>query len=441
MEIVFIYLSIGMIFFFSLLYIIKNVFSIKRLNFFSWYLLGIIISFVFPYFYLSIKNEDFSYFPKDWSTIVFGFLILLGSIILTYIGYVSGRSIKKIKNNYTNNKHHLFLYFISKLFQCYAIFIFVYSFELLIQNRSLIKNNMLLREIIFSKIDVITLHGVLVLLPMAVSIYYLYIYIHEKNKSALYYFIFYFILSLNPAFITGERTALIKVLLLSLLVIYERYPRSKYLIYSFSFIVLILYLYSSFKVTLLNSKNLFLDIIKKDFDMNWSLWYIIENTNLFYSKIISFPGSGYLYTFLVFLPRNIAPFKGYSSTMQFTYYYGIQNNIPLGASTIGQLNWQYKFGVMPEALINFGYLGVITISILLGIILWYMEVVYNKYKITYGIFAYISLAFTFLPFFTIITLSLPIAIEEIIMIKGLKYKKNAGLLEKVRKTKIRTEGT
>lgn len=441
MEIVFIYLSIGMIFFFSLLYIIRNVFKKKQLNFFSWYLLGIIISFVFPYLYLSIMNEDFNYFPKDLSTIVFGFLILLISIILTYIGYVSGRSIKKIKNNYIKNNNHLIFYFISKLFQCYSIFIFVYSFALLIQNRDLIKNNMLLREIIFSKIDAITLHGVLLLLPMVVSIYYLYIYLHERNKSALYYFIFYFILSLSPAFAVGERTALIKVFLLPLLVIYERYPRSKYLIYSFSFIVLIIYLYSSFKVTLLHSENLFLDITKNDFDMNWNLWYIMENANLFYSKIISFPGSGYLYTFLIFLPRNIAPFKGYSSTMQFTYYYGIQNNIPLGASTIGELSWQYKFGVMQEALTNFGYLGVITVSILVGIVLWHMEVVYNKYKITYGIFAYISLAFTFLPFFTIITLSLPIAIEEIIMIKGLKYQKNANFLEKVKKTKICTEST
>ncbi|AST58538.1 membrane protein [Thermoanaerobacterium thermosaccharolyticum] len=420
MEIFFIYIIIGIILLLFFAYINNNLFFKRKLNLFSWYFIGIVLSFIFPYIYCILTNNKFYYFPNDVYTIVVAFLVLFGSIILTYFGYL----IRKKKFNNISDitiKTNLIYFWISKLILFYSVFISLYSLILVILNKNIITNNMDLRNIVFSKLDFITLHGTLITLPTAVSVYYFYNYINVKKRTYLYYFLFYFILSLISSFITGERSFLIISILLPFMLLYEKRGETRYLFLFLFITIVILILYAKFKVTLIYSNNAISDIIKKDIDMNWNLWYILNNSGLFSSKIISFPGSGYLYTILIFLPRTIAPFKGYSTTMQFTYYYGIQNSIPMGTYSINQMNWQYKFGIIQEALVNFGYFGIVYFSLLLGIILYYMENIHHKYKITYGILALISLVFPFTPFFTAITLLLPIVLAEIVLIKGEKY--------------------
>lgn len=418
MEVWFIYISITTIAFLSIGYVTRNMFY-TRLNFFGWYLIGIVISFIFPYIYCTVTNNDFYYSPTDVNTITISFIVLLSSLFLTYCCYRVG---KKTDDYFSFNiaiKRSSACYWVSKLILFYSIFISFYSLILFFINRNIIRHNMVLRNIVFSRVDFITLHGVLLSLPIAVSVFFIYRYINSKEKKYSYFFLFYFILSLFSSFIIGERSFLIRAFFLPLLVLYESYKKNRYLILSSFVIIVFLIFYSIlFKVTLIYSTNPINDIIIKDLDMNWNLWYIVENSSLFSSKIISFPGSGYLYNILIFLPREIAPFKGHSTTLQFTYYYGIQSNIPLGADSITQMNWQYKFGIMQEALVNFGYFGLAYFSLLLGLILRYMEKIYRRYKLTYGILAYISMAFSYSPLFTITTLLLPIVLTEIILAKG-----------------------
>lgn len=214
------------------------------------------------------------------------------------------------------------------------------------------------------------------------------------------------------------------MILLVFLVLYERYRKNRYVVAAVLASVAVLLIYSmSFKVTLTHSTSLINDIITRDLDMNWNLWYIIERANILSSDIISSPGSGYLYNALIFAPRRILPFKGYSTTLQFTYYYGTENNIPLGASNISEMNWQYKFGMIQESLMNFGYFGLICFSVLLGLILRRMESTYSKYRLTYGVLAYISMTFSYSPLFTITTLLLPAVLAQVVLEKGLTSKR------------------
>ena len=68
------------------------------------------------------------------------------------------------------------------------------------------------------------------------------------------------------------------------------------------------------------------------------------------SDILPYPGAGYVYTTLFFVPRAMAPFKGYATAIEFT------------AAIVNQpaelVNWRFGVGVVEEGLLNGGVLFV-----------------------------------------------------------------------------------
>jgi hypothetical protein len=75
---------------------------------------------------------------------------------------------------------------------------------------------------------------------------------------------------------------------------------------------------------------------------------ILAHSNLIGTRILDYPGAGYVYSFLFFVPRSIAPFKGLSDGVAYTAY-------KTGASP-DDTSWVLGIGAIDELIINFGFL-------------------------------------------------------------------------------------
>lgn len=68
------------------------------------------------------------------------------------------------------------------------------------------------------------------------------------------------------------------------------------------------------------------------------------------TEVMPYPGAGYVYTALFFVPRGLLPEKGFATAIEFT---GAVVNEP--ASLV---NWRFGVGVVEELMLNFGTLAV-----------------------------------------------------------------------------------
>jgi hypothetical protein len=69
------------------------------------------------------------------------------------------------------------------------------------------------------------------------------------------------------------------------------------------------------------------------------------------SRALPYPGAGYVYTGLFYVPRIVAPFKGSSTASWFT--------AAVFSSNDTKLNWGFGVGGIEELLLNLGWLGLI----------------------------------------------------------------------------------
>lgn len=76
----------------------------------------------------------------------------------------------------------------------------------------------------------------------------------------------------------------------------------------------------------------------------------IENSPPVGSRLMPYPGAGYVYSTLLYVPRSLAPFKGSSSTTQFTAK--LDHTEPINT------RWNLAFGAIDELTLNFGWLFV-----------------------------------------------------------------------------------
>ncbi len=83
------------------------------------------------------------------------------------------------------------------------------------------------------------------------------------------------------------------------------------------------------------------------------------------SKILPYPMSGYVYNIFFYIPRKIAPFKGYSTASYFTSY--------LVGSDVLEIDWGFGFGLVEELALNMGLLSVIPGLIMWGILMGLLD--------------------------------------------------------------------
>lgn len=76
----------------------------------------------------------------------------------------------------------------------------------------------------------------------------------------------------------------------------------------------------------------------------------IDRSPLLGTEVMPYPGSGYVYTALFFVPRALLPEKGFATAIEFT---AAVVNEP--ASLV---NWRFGVGVVEELMLNFGTLAV-----------------------------------------------------------------------------------
>lgn len=89
---------------------------------------------------------------------------------------------------------------------------------------------------------------------------------------------------------------------------------------------------------------------------------VVNLSNPLGTKLLPYPGAGYVYSALYYVPRTIAPFKGYSSGAYFT-------GNALHADPGSDLGFSYAFGTIEELALNFGYALVLPLLVLVGMLL------------------------------------------------------------------------
>src|SRR5690606_1218127 len=71
------------------------------------------------------------------------------------------------------------------------------------------------------------------------------------------------------------------------------------------------------------------------------LYHAIDNSELTDTKILNYPMQGYVYTMLMYIPRPLAPFKGYSVTWHHTAYI-------MNWRVDDKRIWGFGLGILPE---------------------------------------------------------------------------------------------
>jgi hypothetical protein len=88
------------------------------------------------------------------------------------------------------------------------------------------------------------------------------------------------------------------------------------------------------------------ETIETDFYRGGVLISALEKTDLVGTKIMPYAMSGYLYTTLFYVPREIAPFKGWSTSQTFTAL--------VDKTLVEDTKWAFGVGVIEELLLNIG---------------------------------------------------------------------------------------
>lgn len=111
-----------------------------------------------------------------------------------------------------------------------------------------------------------------------------------------------------------------------------------------------------------DSKSLATDMVNGDLSRAPVLIDSIQKSQLFGTKIMSYPGAGYFYSAFLYVPRSLVPQKGVSTATVFT--------ATMTDSPIEGLGWGLGIGAFDELLLNFGWLlllpGVVFYGFMLG---------------------------------------------------------------------------
>jgi hypothetical protein len=386
---------------------------------FSWYILGQIMFFFFPYVLIQISNLDFR-FCESKDKAALGLIILMVSNVLSFLVYkIIASKENKIKTNILIINVIIFFIYI------FVFFSFVFSILSISEiGFSNINNNMAFRTYL-SKLGPLV---IILMFPIGVSTYYwLRIIEGERGFFVISKALLFSAMAIVVGLIRGQRTDLILIVLLPLLYLFNKKRKIKLLVISFIALILFSSVYAIlFKI---NTKHLGLNIFDAilrifvvDIDRNWTYWLALEHSGITTNGIMDIPYSGYLYTLLIFIPRKLCNFKGYFTETWFVFFMG--NNIVYewGVSSLADINWGITLSGLSEALINGGYIGVLLYSIVLGVILKKTENLIIKYRYLGCCIPFIAVLLSGYTFSNILIIYLPIIVTLFVLNKKELYK-------------------
>jgi hypothetical protein len=100
------------------------------------------------------------------------------------------------------------------------------------------------------------------------------------------------------------------------------------------------------------------DTIATDFYRGNVLASTLEKTELIGTKVLPYPMAGYIYCLFYYFPRNIAPFKGWSTSQTLT--------AEIARTPVEDTFWNFGVGVIEEVMLNFGFLLSVPCLIIYG---------------------------------------------------------------------------
>lgn len=217
-----------------------------------------------------------------------------------------------------------------------------------------------------------------------------------------------FVLGLPGWILIGQRSALVAPLVLIALNYYNcaASPKAKRVL-AITFVVtagVILGYTLRYKVGAWGNtmQTLFRNIWNRDFDTLWTFSAVLDRVSIA-DQILPYPGAGYINALLAFLPRRLFPMKGYRDATWFTVWLGAYQGIPLGASTLEEMSWAYKFSYATELMINFGVLGVVALSPCYGLLLAWADRVSRDRRACYAPILWTAFNLWWLDLFSILT--------------------------------------
>lgn len=105
-------------------------------------------------------------------------------------------------------------------------------------------------------------------------------------------------------------------------------------------------------------EQLVVETIHGDISRSSVLSATLESTEILGTQVMAYPMSGYVYSLLFFVPRNIVPFKGWPTGQYFTSH--------IVGTHVDDTGWSFGVGAMEEILLNIGLFWCIPVLILYG---------------------------------------------------------------------------
>jgi hypothetical protein len=107
------------------------------------------------------------------------------------------------------------------------------------------------------------------------------------------------------------------------------------------------------------------ETIEVDFYRGGVLVSALDKTDPLGAKIMPYPMSGYIYSLLFFLPRDLAPFKGWSTSTIFT---AVVDKTP-----VEETKWGFGVGAIEETLLNVGLILSMPCLFIYGMVMGLMD--------------------------------------------------------------------
>lgn len=199
----------------------------------------------------------------------------------------------------------------------------------------------------------------LLYLPLGIFMFYL-VQRESKTIRGKMYLGLLMLLSILSMLATGERTlVLLPLLLISMF--YRRPSAQRIALIGTGLVVLSIVLLPLYRWNHKDSSNkeAAIGVFTTDLARGPELTYNIDNSKLIGTGILPYPGAGYVFAAMLYVPRSLAPWKGYSTARYLTAQ--ITNETP------DALDWGFGGGAIDELILNFGILFVFPGLVLYGI--------------------------------------------------------------------------
>jgi hypothetical protein len=114
-----------------------------------------------------------------------------------------------------------------------------------------------------------------------------------------------------------------------------------------------------------NAPDLLMSALNNDVARAPILADVVRKSEWVGTSTLSYSGEGYIYSALLFIPRSVAPFKGYSTAVYYTAH--ISDNSPEA------MGWGLGISAIDELLLNFGFLFLPLGLVLCGVVICFAD--------------------------------------------------------------------